>query len=142
MVLACYDYYEDESQLPLNEGATADQERISDNELMSVLVGLESAREENPTGTSYFTFKKAKGSGDSLVDGLWRTKNNARLVDPWGNYYRLVFDYDFDAEIDEPSNIGNTTQFGVRVLVYSLGPDGIAGGRGEKDNIYSWKSSE
>ena len=47
LVQACNDYYEDESQLPLNEGATADQERISDNELMSILVGLESAREEN-----------------------------------------------------------------------------------------------
>ena len=143
LVQACNDYYENESQLPLNEGATADQERISDNELMSVLVGLESAREENPTGTSYFKFKTATGSGDSLVDGLWRTKNNARLVDPWGNYYRLVFDYDFDQEIREPQAIGRSgTISGLKVLVYSLGPDGIAGGEGEKDNMYSWVTSE
>jgi hypothetical protein len=145
LVQACNDYYEDESQLPLNEGATADQERISDNELMSVLVGLESAREENPTGTSYFKYKKASGKGQTKYDGLDRNKSRAQLYGPWKNrqendrFYRLMMDYDFDEEIDEPSNIGNETQFGQRVLVYHLGKDGEAGPGKNQDNVYSYK---
>jgi prepilin-type N-terminal cleavage/methylation domain-containing protein len=145
LVQACNDYYEDESQLPLNEGATADQERLSDNELMSILVGLESAREENPTGTSYFKYKKASGKGQTKYDGLDRNKSRAQLYGPWKNrqendrFYRLMMDYDFDEEIDEPSNMGNETQFGQRVLVYHLGKDGEAGPGKNQDNVYSYK---
>ena len=145
LVQACNDYFDDQSQLPLNEGATADEERLSDNELMSVLVGLETARQENPTGTAYFKFKKAQGKGQGMYDGLDRNDSRAQLFGPWKNrsesdrFYRLMMDYDFDEEIDEPSNLGNETQYGVRVLVYHLGKDGEAGPGKNKDNVYSWK---
>lgn len=145
LVQACNDYFDDESQLPLNEGANADQERLSDNELMSVLVGLETAREENPTGTDYFKYKKAQGKGQSMYDGLDRNDSRAQLFGPWKNkqesdrFYRLMMDYDFDQEIDEPSNVGNERQYGVRVLAYHYGKDGEAGPGKNQDNVYSYK---
>ena len=147
LVQACNDYYEDESQLPLNEGATADQERLSDNELMSILVGLDSAREENSSGTKYFQFKKASGKGQGMYDGLDRTKTRAQLYGPWKNrqendrFYRLKMDYDFTGEVDEPSNMGSETIFGKQgmVLVYHLGKDGEAGPGKNQDNVYSYK---
>ena len=145
LVQACNDYYEDESQLPLNEGATADQERMSDNELMSILVGLETAREQNPTQTPYFKYKKASGQGNKKYDGLDRNQSRAQLYGPWKNkeendrFYRLMMDYDFDQEIDEPSSVGNERQYGQRVLVYHYGKDGEAGPGKNQDNVYSYK---
>ena len=145
LVQACNDFYEDNSQLPLNEGATADQERLSDNDLMSILVGLETASEENPTQTTYFKYKKASGKGQNMYDGLDRNQSQAQLFGPWKNkqendrFYRLMMDYDFNEEIDEPSNLGNERQFGQRVLAYHFGKDGEAGPGNNQDNVYSYK---
>jgi len=145
LVDATNDYFDDYGTLPLNEGRKTDDEILSDNELMSVLVGLESAREENPRGTSYFKYKKASGKGEGMFDGLDRTRSRAQLYGPWKNkqasdrLYRLKMDYNNDGEIDEPSQFGSDTVFEQKVLVYHLGKDGEAGPGKNKDNVYNYK---
>jgi len=145
LVQACDNYFEDYSQLPLNAGVTEDQERLSDNDLMPILVGIEAGEFDNPKLTNYFTFSKAKGKGSKKYNGLDRSDTHARLYGPWKNnneserFYRLKFDYDFDQNIDEPSSLGGKSQFGHRVLIYHLGGDGMAGSEKNRDNVYSYK---
>ncbi|MDA7888245.1 prepilin-type N-terminal cleavage/methylation domain-containing protein [Akkermansiaceae bacterium] len=145
LVHACNNYYEDYSQLPLNGGVVEDQERLSDNKLMPVLLGLESASEDNPKLTSYFTHHKAKGKGAHKYGGLDRSDTHARLYGPWKNdnesdrHYRIVMDYDFNKMISEPNDLGGGVQYDQRVLIYHLGKDGEAGPGKNRDNVYSYK---
>ncbi|MGJ8696418.1 MAG: type II secretion system protein [Verrucomicrobiaceae bacterium] len=138
-------YFDKENQLPLGGDYATDVEKRTDNELMSVLCGLESAQAENPSRTAYFEFKKAKGKGNNLVDGLYRTQTEAQLFGPWktknkdDRYYFVIFDYDYDKEIQEPSSLGNEIQYGRKYLIYCYGKDGKIGNENNLDNIYNWK---
>lgn len=142
LVMACDAFFEEYQALPMATTSAIDAEQVTDNRLMAPLLGLKVASDENPNLKTFFSWKAAKGTGNSAVGGLVRTETTASLVDPWGNFYRVVFNYDNDNIIREPQATGrNEIIYDRRVLAYSLGPDGIAGGKGEKDNIYSWNVS-
>jgi hypothetical protein len=141
--MACNAFFEEYQALPMATTSAIDAEQVTDNRLMAPLLGLKVASDENPKLKTFFSWKAAKGTGNSAVGGLVRTETTASLVDPWGNFYRVVFNYDNDNIIREPQATGRNNEiiWDRRVLAYSLGPDGIAGGEGEKDNIYSWNVS-
>ena len=139
LINACDAFFEEYQALPMASTSAIDAEQVTDNRLMAPLLGLKVASDENPKFKIFFFWKAAKGTGNSAVGGLVRTETTASLVDPWGNFYRVVFNYDNDNILREPQATGrNEVIYDRRVLAYSLGPDGIAGGEGEKDNIYSW----
>ncbi|MDB4784600.1 type II secretion system protein GspG [Akkermansiaceae bacterium] len=139
LIYACDAFFEEYQALPMATTSATDAEQVTDNRLMARLLGLKVASDENPKLKKFFSWKAAKGTGNSAVGGLVRTETTASLVDPWGNFYRVVFNYDNDDILREPQATGrNEIIYDRRVLAYSLGPDGIAGGKGEKDNIYSW----
>ncbi len=146
LVNASEQFYDAYNRLPLSDSQTTDELRKTDNELMSIMVGLESAIDENPRREAFFTGQKAKGKGRKAFSGLYRTKNEAFLYGPWKlkqedeKLYRIIFDYDFDEEIEEQENVGSETIFGRRQIGYLLGKDGKAGPNGANaDNIYSYK---
>ncbi|MDB4378979.1 type II secretion system protein GspG [Akkermansiaceae bacterium] len=142
LLMACDAFFEEYQALPMDTTSAIDAEQVTDNRLMAPLLGLKVASDENPNFKTFFSWKAAKGTGNSAVGGLVRTETTASLVDPWGNFYRVVFNYDNDDILREPQATGrNEIIYDRRVLAYSLGPDGIAGGKGEKDNIYSWNVS-
>ena len=142
---ACDSFFDDYSRLPLTEGANGDQERLSDNQLMSILVGLESGEDENPKLQSYFTYTAAKGKGAHKYSGLDRSDTRAKLYGPWKNkneterFYRLKFDYDYDQEITESQSVGGKTHYDRRVLIHHLGRDGVSGQGKNSDNVYNYK---
>jgi hypothetical protein len=143
LINACDAYFENYQGLPMGAASAEDAEQITDNRLMAPLLGLKVASDENPKLKTFFSWKAAKGTGNSAVGGLVRTETTASLVDPWGNFYRVVCNYDYDNKLREPQATGRSELIYDRmVIAYSLGPDGIAGGKGEKDNIYSWVTSE
>lgn len=136
---ACEDYYEEYQQLPLGSKAVNDAERLTTGAkgltLMSALVGLKSAEDENYKEQNFFAFKAAK----EKKDGLLRAKNSAQLFDPWGNPYYVLLNYDYDQELREPQGIGNQIHYDRHVLIWSKGPDGKSGTpETNKDNLYSW----
>ena len=145
LIQACDNYFDDYSQLPLNEGTQSDEVRLSDNELMSVLVGLESAIDESPKLTRYFSYTRAKGKGVNKYGGLDQSNTHAKLYGPWKNknesdrLYRLKFDYDYNQEITEPSDIGGETVYGKRALIFHLGKDGKSGQGNNRDNVYEYR---
>ena len=138
-------YFDKYDELPLSEGETTDAEKRSDNELMGPLVGLESAKDQNPYQISFFEFKAARGSSNAKYNGLDRDQSQAALYGPWrtkevnDRYYQVIFDYDYNKEIQEPSNLGNDVQYGPKYLIYCYGKDGKIGQANNLDNVYSWK---
>jgi len=148
LVQASDDYYEKYSQLPLGSDTTNDEEQQTENDLMAALLGLDSAQDENTQKFRFFDFKSAKGTNNGAHDGLERSQNRAELLGPWLNkqksdrHYRVLYDYDYDEELDEPQSLGNQTFYDRRSLVYHMGKDGKVGNKNNKDNIYSWNRSE
>ena len=148
LVLASENYYEEYQQLPLGTSTNQDEEKRTDNELMAALCGLDSAEEENYKNEDFFDFKAAKGRGQSAHDGLERTQNRAELLGPWLNsqkndrYYRVVYNYDYNDELNEPQALGNEPTYNNKALVYHMGKDGKIGGKNDQDNVYSWSKSE
>lgn len=134
----------EQDSFPLSEGQDEDSEVPTDSDLMNILVGIDT--DENPQGINYFPFKKAKGNNNNYWDGLYRTESTAELYGPWKNrnkddrFYRVIFNYDYDDYIREPSSTGNNEQvFGYKYLIYHAGKDGEVGGEENVDNLYNWK---
>jgi len=146
LVMASDAFYDQYNYLPLNEGESTDVLRKSDNELMSILVGNESAQDQNPSLTKFFTAEKAKGKGQKAFAGLFQTDSEALLYGPWRlknedeKLYRIVYDYDYDEVIEEQEGVGTDRIRGRRQIAYLLGKDGKAGpGGANADNIYSYR---
>ncbi|MDA7863737.1 type II secretion system GspH family protein [Akkermansiaceae bacterium] len=138
-------YLDKYDELPLSEGETTDTEKRTDNELMGPLCGLESSKDQNPYQISFFEFKGAKGSGNDKYGGLDRSQTEAQLYGPWrtrnvnDRYYQVIFNYDYNDNIEVPTNLGSDTVYGVKFLIYSYGKDGKIGQENNQDNVYGWK---
>jgi len=145
LIMASDGFYDSYNYLPLSSGETTDTLRKSDNDLMSVLVGLDSATDENPNKEKFFSGNRAKGRGTNAFNGLYQTNSEAFLYGPWKlsqedeKFYRIVYDYDFDEEIRETENVGSDIIRGFRQIAYCLGKDGEAGPNKNEDNVYSYK---
>lgn len=102
----------------------------SDTDIMTILAGIDS--EHNPKKIRFFETDTPKGSNESTyADGMHVSNTAAKLYDPWGEPYYLVFDYDLDGEIENPLEEGKIVR-AKRVLVYSLGPDKKSSTKDEK----------
>lgn len=147
LVMACDAFFEEYQALPMATTAAQDSEQVTDNRLMGPLLGQQSAQDENPKFLTFFTWKQAKGKGNSAFGGLERTENRADLLGPWNNpskadrYYRLMFNYDYDNQLREPQALGNEIIWDRRVIGYHMGKDGKIGGKNDSDNVYSWNKS-
>ncbi|MBK1829167.1 prepilin-type N-terminal cleavage/methylation domain-containing protein [Verrucomicrobiaceae bacterium R5-34] len=100
----------------------------SDEDVVAVLAGVEdtdSSDAQNFKGIRFFELGEPKGSSEaSYKDGMKidTAANTAKIYDPWGNTYYIVFDYGLDGLIDNPLEPGETVG-GKKVIVYSYGPD-------------------
>ncbi|MFT6861523.1 MAG: hypothetical protein ACJAVK_000075 [Akkermansiaceae bacterium] len=133
---ACDAFEEEYQALPLGKESTTDSPHSTPSEngnnLMSVLTAHESTLSENPKRFQFFDFKESRAK----KDGLYRTKNGVELLDPWGNPYQVLLNYDYDDELQSPHD-GKIIK-DRRVLIWSTGPDGKQGTpETNKENIYS-----
>ncbi len=117
----------------------ADVQLDSKEGLMNILLAQD-GNLKNPSGTNFFSGRNAKGSPP--INGLvYNQDGGGRLYDPWGNLYRVKFDTDQNQRIVPPFEklgMAGANMVGKNVIVWSLGPDGIEGGEGAKDNITTW----
>ena len=148
LVMACDAFFEEYQALPMATTSAIDSEQVTDNRLMGPLLGQQGAQDENPKFQTFFTWKQAKGKGNSAYGGLERTENRAELLGPWFNpskadrYYRIMFNYDYDNQLREPQALGNEIIWDRRVIAYHMGKDGKIGGKNDSDNVYSWNKSK
>ena len=73
-------------------------------------------------------------------------KNQPQLwLDPWGNPYFIRINVDATEKIPDPSSATSTDRIARRIIVWSLGPDGLgsdtATDAANTDNICSWKAN-
>lgn len=106
---------------------------VVDNNLRRILAGdhlvTTAPYQGNPHRTVFIEFNPKDLDGSGAV------------VDPWGNVYRCRFDHDGDDEVENPFQSGAFVR--KTVLVWSLGPDGLADTASEnspanRDNPRSW----
>lgn len=111
----------------------------SGHALMDILLGSDEQKGpggRNTRGIAFFTDKQAK----PMSDGRFRkgltldADEGGELWDPWGNFYRVRFDSNFDNHIENPQSPG--TQIPDAIAVWSAGPDGDF--ETWKDNVKTW----
>ena len=133
LTLACDDYYEVYSFIPLGSTNKIDTSHLTTgttkNTVMHALLGLDGTPRESLKKQSFFTFKASKGE----KAGLHRTETTAELFDPWGSPYHLLLDYDSNNQLKDPFT--NKIITDKRVLIWSPGPDKKSG---TDDDIRSW----
>ena len=90
LVNACSNFFEEYQCLPMAETSAADAEQVTDNDFMAQLLGLRVAKKWNPKLKSFFSWKAAKGTGNSAVGGLVRTQNMPHHITPRGGRKRSL----------------------------------------------------
>jgi prepilin-type N-terminal cleavage/methylation domain-containing protein len=90
----------------------------------------------NIKGINFLTL--AEQASDS--DNLSTDDDLESLKDPWGEFYQLILDSNYDNEIEPPAEYVGDTVRGKRILLWSLGADKSNSSDEERqDDVFSWK---
>lgn len=153
-------FYTEYSRLPRPEsgsGQAADIEAETSHSdgLITVLIGKE-GQSDDKQNTRDFDFleglKQAKanprkstnpetGTVSEWINGLVVEEGQHEVVDPWGNYFKIKLDLNYDGEIENPdtdegSGSKSRTVLRKRVLLWSAGKDNDEDTW--NDNVKSW----
>lgn len=102
--------------------------------LISVLVAMPNnalVEQVNRRGIAYFSDKAARSEDKP---GVYRKDNNAQLKDPWGNFYRVIMDTDYNNQIEVETGEGANRVIYNVLAVHSFGPNKKIGGGGQRDD--------
>jgi prepilin-type N-terminal cleavage/methylation domain-containing protein len=125
---------------PLQAATTNDPEPIeTDAAFMNILLAEESPGEGesalNSRGIVYFEGKIQQRTGTHGVD------EEGNLYDPWGKFYEIRIDGNYDGKVDDFVEGGDPIR--KTVIVRSSGPDKLfeIGGEGQvkSDDVKSWQ---
>lgn len=125
---------------PLQAASTSDPEAIkTDATFMNILHAEESPGEGesalNSRGIVYFEGKIQQRTGTHGVD------EEGNLYDPWGNFYEIRIDGNYDGKVDD--FVEGNEPIRKTVIVRSSGPDGAFeipdGGETKSDDVKSWQ---
>lgn len=124
---------------------------LQSSSLESALEAYRSDREHLPFAEDYLTdtvlrtdaklYKElSKYASPCFNDRNWlRSQKAPSLLDPWGNPYFILIDYDLDGTLTEPANLGDLTFTDRSFLLWSAGPDGKYGTfKTNLDNLYNY----
>lgn len=138
---AVNNFYTEYGSMPTD--ATADGAPIStkDTTLLNVLLGLEkeSASMLNTRKIKFLSVKEGKAKKNGIIYTGTGTTVEA-LYDPWGGYYFVVLDADYDEKVKPAPAAGTApTLNGRRSAVWSNGADGVKGTGGTAgDDVKTW----
>ena len=125
---------------PSNDNETG--EILTDNALMDILLGSDKEKESgglNPRGIAFYTDKAAKplGGGKFRKGVTLEADGGGELWDPWGEYYFVRMDLDYNNRTEKPTWDSSDAEFlPEAILVWSGGADKDEST--EKDNIKTW----
>lgn len=101
---------------------------ISSGPLLNALTGEDD--KINPRKIKFIDLPIAKNN----VNGLLEKDGKRILVDPWGEPYAILLDFDGDGKVPDPEHPG--AMLSTTVMVFSGGPDGNP--ITWQDNVKSW----
>lgn len=120
-----YGYYPD-----LGGSGNADVTTETNKALMDILRGKEG--DKNPRKIPFFSYKDAKSQTkprDGYKDGI--------LYDPWGGTYKVMFDGNYDNQLDSPYDTSKKIDTGA--IVWSLGVNGLKDKSKGSDDVVSFE---
>lgn len=122
-------FYSEYSALPDPGTNTTDQTFTTNGgdgvALLSILAGKGSG-DQNTRGINFLSIKNAKNGRGGLE---YTGDDISALVDPWGQPYTIVLDYDYDNQLEDIETVDGVdpvTLRGVRVAVWSAGVADLA----------------
>jgi prepilin-type N-terminal cleavage/methylation domain-containing protein len=137
----------DYDTLPRPTSATPNTDCQSDTGgtelLVAILKGMDP--EQNSRGHDYLgDIKDAKtmndkGGTQKHVAGIVRDGESIELYDPWGSYYKVNIDLDYDGKLENPNTeaaSSGTTEIHKTSIAYSIGKD--MDEMKWEDNVSSW----
>ena len=131
LVIALQGFQTEYNHFPLPKDQAALESTIltSSGSLLDALLGEDDAI--NPRKVKFFDPPPARKG----VNGLLENEGKRTVLDPWGQPYAILLDYDGDGKVADPEHPGAMIK--TTVAVFSGGPDGnLATWR---DNVKSWK---
>lgn len=138
---ACQQFESEYNRMPIPTGS-GDWVGVTDAAFTAVLTGKDTTK--NKKEIDYLD-GLAPADGSPPVGGIDYITNetNPVIFDPWGNFFVVHLDGDYDKKMDNPEN---TTEqlFNMRVAVLSKGEDNTAEGSNSEgadatnDNARSW----
>lgn len=138
-------YFTEYRKYPVEGGSASETEVIqTDLDLMDILLGADSQKQSgglNPRGIAFFTDKAAKpmGGGKFRKGITLEDDGGGELWDPWGEYYYVRMDLDYNNRTERPSwddTASGGQYLPESILIWSSGPD--ADESTSKDNIKTW----
>lgn len=135
-------YFTEYRKYPVESSEKTESAMRSDSTLMDILLGSDSEKERgglNPRGIAFFTDKQAKpmGSGKFRKGITLEADGGGELWDPWGEYYYVQMDVDYNNRTEKPTWDQSDAQvLPDSILVWSAGKDNDE--MTSKDNIKTW----
>ena len=128
------------SVLPLGN-SPGEQEIPTDSEFVDILTGVDT--DNNTKEISFLEGKQAKkasGSKPARSGFVNQGNGSSSLVDPWGNFYMVILDANYDDEIKVP---GTETPIRTKVVAWSFGkPDDSSDYKSARKNtVKDWLAS-
>lgn len=114
-------FYTEYSALP-DPGSAEAQFATDASPLLDILAGGSETKsiEQNPRKIRFLSVKEAKNGMDGA---LYSGTAISKILDPWGQPFYIMLDYDYDEKlkVDPVSGSATSDLNGRRVAVYSLG---------------------
>ncbi len=137
-------YFTEYRKYPVPREPREDVQLQSDHVLMDILLGSDPSSEGpdalNSRRIAFFTGKQAKqmGEGKYRKGVVLGSDGGGELWDPWGNYYRVLLDTNYDSRVKKPlwDQLTEAEELPRSILVWSAGPDGDF--ETWKDNVKTW----
>ena len=120
-------YYADYDTLPVTAtGSDWEGTTVEDTDFLAVLAAKGDVKMNSKKHDYLDGFKQAKITDGVPKDGIDYSDPTApKLVDPWGQAYKVKMDTNFDGEIENPISSDSTPILrGKRCIVYSPGRPG------------------
>lgn len=131
-----YDYLPQPSSYAKGSDTTSDTS--PEENLVNILLGED--MEQNSKKTNFLgDIKEASTKNGKPMGGMVRLAENNSLVDPWGNYYKVLIDSDADGKLMNPNQIdaaNGRSELHKQCIVYAIGKDNDE--KTWKDNAGSW----
>jgi prepilin-type N-terminal cleavage/methylation domain-containing protein len=132
LVIAIKGYQTEYNRYPMAAGKTEDTliDTATDPDFLDTLMANNATN--NPRQVKFYDPAPAK-NGTNGYDDAAKT-----LLDPWGNGYQIVIDYNQDGKVENPYETG--TNLATGILIYSNGPDRTFDSPSPKsDDLKSWE---
>lgn len=140
---ALMNYKSEYKRFPQLQGGEGDTEIETDGSsgLITALLAVPNAPATEKYNRRKIPFFSGRPAKTSRSGGIVRNGAECKLNDPWGNPFIILYDSDYNNELEVPSGEGEgTKRVSLTVAVWSYGPNGEPGkGTGSKnDDIYAF----